>query len=182
MFRLKDPQGKDRQWEFLIPNSPNWAWVHQRIYRNPRVEEIRPEHFPAPLPPLPETPPGPFPESEDYFLPEKPLQASAYPLVRKFLNGQQGKSAKVFIVLEEDRYETMLGDGEFHDFDRVFLAKEEAERYMDRNRDEWKSFHLREMTMKLDDEVLAFPDFAHKLFDKHSVKEVVEALESFLQP
>ncbi len=181
MFRLRDPQAKEKQWEFLIPNSPAWDWIHQRIYRNPRVEEIKPEKFPAPLPPLPETPPGPFPEAKDYFLPEKPIQASAYPLLGGFLKGQKDKAAKVFVVLSGDRYETLLGDGEFHYFDRVFLAKQDAERHIDQNRGEWESFHLREMTVKLDDEVFAFPDFTQELFDRHKVEEVVKALESFLQ-
>ena len=181
MFRLRDPQAKEEKWEFLIPNSPAWDRIHQRIYRNPRVEEIKPEEFPTPLPPLPETPPGPFPEAKDYFLPEKAIQASVYPLLSGFLKGQKDKAAKVFVVLHEDRYETLLGDGEFHDFDRVFFTKEDAERYMDQNRGEWKSFHLREMTIKLDHDILAFPDFAHKLFDRHKVEEVVKALESLLR-
>jgi hypothetical protein len=114
-------------------------------------------------------------------LPEKAIQASVYPLLSGFLKGQKDKAAKVFVVLHEDRYETLLGDGEFHDFDRVFFTKEDAERYMDQNRGEWKSFHLREMTIKLDHDILAFPDFAHKLFDRHKVEEVVKALESLLR-
>jgi hypothetical protein len=180
MFRLRNPQTIGQQWEFLIPNSPTWDWIHQRIYRNPRVEEIRPEDFPTPLPPLPETPPGPFPAAKDYFMPKQPMAASSYPRLKKFLDRQERKEAKVYVVLEEDRYETVFGDGEFHDFDRVFLTREEAERYMDQNRGEWKTFHLREMTVKLDHEMLAFPEFTHELFDKHSIEKVVNALESLL--
>jgi hypothetical protein len=181
MFRLRNPQAKDKQWEFLVPNSPNWNWVHQRIYRNPRVEEATPDAFPVPLPPLPETPPGPFPERKDYFLPEQPIQASAYPLVTRFLTTQKENTAAVFVVLSEDRYETLLGDGEFHHFKHVFLTQEEAQRFMDQNRSEGESFHLRAMTIKLDYEVLAFPDFEQKLFDEHKVEEVVKALESLLR-
>jgi hypothetical protein len=176
MFRLRNTQ-----WEFLVPNSPDWNWVHQRIYRNPRVEETKPEDFPGPWPPLPETPPGPFPDRKDYFLPEHPLQASAYPLVTRFLKTQKEDKAVVFVVLFEDKYETMLGDGEFHYFKQVFLTEEEAQRFMDENRSEGESLHLRAMTVKLDHEALTFPEFKQELFDEHKVEEVIKALESLLR-
>ncbi len=66
LFRLRLPLAKDGQWEFLVPNSPAWDGIHQRIYRNPRVEEVRPEEFPVPLPPLPEAPRGPFPQWKEW--------------------------------------------------------------------------------------------------------------------
>jgi hypothetical protein len=181
MFRLRQLPAGNSQWEFLVPNSPAWDWVHQRIYRNARVEEVRPDEFPAPLPTIPEIPSGPFPDWRSYFLPQQPIHASAYPRAAEFLKAQKDGMAAVFIVLSEDVYETTLGDGEFHDFDQVSLTEEDAQRHIDQNRSRWNRLHLRTMTIRLDHEVFVFPDFNPELFDRYSAEEVLRALETLLQ-
>ena len=181
LFRLRPALEKDGQWEFLVPNSPAWDAVHQRIYRNPRVEEVRPEEFPVPMPPLPEIPSGPFPHWKDYFLPEQPIHASRYPSVARFLEDGRREPVTVFIVLFEDIYETTLGDGEFHYFRDVFLTREEAQRYQDQNRQEWERLHLRQMVIKLEHAAFVIPEFNPQLFDHYKVEEVLTALEARLR-
>lgn len=181
LFLLRHPLASGRQWEFLVPNSPAWDEIHQRIYRNPRVEEVRPGEFPVPLPPLPETPRGPFPQWKDYFLPQQPLHATRYPSVAGFFEAGKREMVTVFVVLYEDTYETALGDGEFHYFRDVFLTREDAQRYMDQNRKEWERLHLRPMAVQLDHAAFVVPDFNPQLFDHYKVEEVLAALEARLR-
>jgi len=181
VFRLRRPLASDASWEFLVPNSPIWDAVHQCIYRNPRVEEVSPDEFQPRLPCLPEIPRGPFPEWREYFLPEQPINASQYPSVTKFLKGEEDESVVVFVVLHEDSYETMLGDGEFHYFGDVFLNREEAQDYTDQNRGEWSRFHLRTMSVKLDHDVFIFPDFRPERYDHYKAEEVMEAMDARLR-
>ena len=181
VFRLRRPLASETSWEFLVPGSPIWDAVHQRIYRNPRVEEVSPDEFQPRLPFLPEIPRGPFPEWRDYFLSEHPINASKYPAVTKFLRTQEGETVMVVVVLHEDSYETMLGDGEFHYFGDVFLNREEAQDYMDQNRGEWDRFHVRTMSIQLDHGVFVFPDFRPERYDRYQAEEVLKALETRLR-
>jgi hypothetical protein len=181
VFCLRPPLTDEASWEFLVPDSPIWDATHQKIYRNPRVEEVNPDEFRPRLPPLPEIPQGPFPQWREYFLPELPIDASQYPAVTKFLRVQEDEMAIIFVVLHEDSYETMLGDGEFHYLGDVFLNREEAQDYMDQDRGEWSRFHLRTMSVKLDHGVFIFPDFRPERYDRYQAEEVLKALETRLR-
>lgn len=180
LFRLRDPLAGDRQWEFLVPDSPAWDSIHQGIYRNPRVEEVRPEAFPVPLPPLPEIPRGPFPPWKDHFLPKHPVHAARFPSVAAFFAAGKRESVTVFVVLFEDTYETVFGDGEFHYFRKAFLTREDAQRDMDQDPKEWERLHLRSMMVTLDHATFGFPDFNPQLFDHYEAQEVLAALEASL--
>jgi len=179
MFRLRKSAVGEPEWEFLVPESPTWDSVHQRLYFDRRwVETVNPGELPEPLPPLPEIPPGPFPHATEYYKPKQPIGASEYPSVTAFLKAQSDKTAKVVVVLSEDIYETNLGDGEFHYFRDVFLTQEDAQRDMDRDLDKGERFHLRTMSIRLDSGVLGFPDFNMELFDHYTPEEVLKALEA----
>jgi hypothetical protein len=178
IFRL---MAGDTQWEFLVPNSPTWDAAHQCIYRNFRVEGIRLDAFPAPLPALPKIPHDLFPDWRDYFLPKRPIRAWRYRTVAKLLKARDQETVTVFVVLDEDIYETAFGDGEFHYFRDVFLTRDDAQRYMDQNQSEWHRFHLRTMAIQLEHKVLVFPDFQPELFDHYEVKKVLTALEARLR-
>jgi hypothetical protein len=181
LFRLREPLSGKTKWEFLVPNSPAWDWVHQRIYRNPHVYKVSLDELPASLAPLPEIPRGPFPDWSEYFLPEQPIHASKYPSVARLLKSRSEETVTVFVVLFEDKYETAFGDGEFHDFRDAFLTKADAQNYMDQNRSKWEQFHLRTMSIKLHHEVIEFPDFRLELYDHCRVEEVLMALEAHLR-
>jgi hypothetical protein len=91
------------------------------------------------------------------------------------------ETVAVFVVLFEDTYETALGDGEFHYFRDVFLTREDAQRYVDRNASESERLHLRSMTLGLDHATFTFPEFTPQLFDRYEAEGVLAALEARLQ-
>ena len=181
IFRLSDPRAQTPKWEFLVPDSPIWDSIHQRIYRNSKVEEIVPEQYSDPLPILPAVPSGPFPQWKEYFLADNPVPVSQYPGICIYLKSQAQPMVRIFFILYEDRYESMLGDGEFHYFKEVFLTPEEACNYQKQNESEWEKLHLREMEIQLQEDRLEFPDFNPQLFDRCRIEEVLTALETRLQ-
>ena len=93
------------------------------------------------------------------------------------MKGEEDEAVVVFVVLHEDSYETMLGDGEFHYLGGVFLTREEAQDYLGQNHGEWNRFHLRMMSIKLDHGVFIFPDFRPERYDHHKAEEVLIELE-----
>ena len=181
IFRLSGPRAQTPNWEFLVPESPIWDSIHQRIYRNSKVEEIVPEQYPDPLPKLPAIPGGPFPEWREYFLSDKPTPASQYPEIFNYLKKQDPRMIRIFIILYEDRYESLLGDGEFHYFQEVFLTQEEAQTYQRKHETEWQKPHLRSMEIRLQHAELVFPDFNPQLFDRYRIEEVLKALDTRLK-
>ena len=177
LFRLREPPVGDRSWEFLVPDSPAWDSTHQSIYRNPRVEAVKPEDVVS-LPPLPDIPRGPFPSWKEHFLPKHPVRASTFPRVAALFEAGTREAVTVFVVLFEDTYETVLGDGEFHYLRKVFLTREDAQRYVDQTATESERLHLRSMTLGLDHATFVFPEFDPQLFDHYEAEEVLRALEA----
>ena len=180
LFRLTPPLIGTPHWEFLVPDSPVWDSAHQEIFRNGRAERIWPEKFPIALPPLPPIPPGPFPKWKDHFLPASPIRVGQFPSIAALFAAGRPGGVTAFVVLFEDPYETSLGDGEFHYFRDAFLTREDAERYVQQTQSDTERFHLRSMTIALDGNTFAFPDFDPKLFDRYSVEEVLLVLEARL--
>ena len=176
IFWLRHPNGS---WEFLSPNSFEWDAVHQQIYRNHRVEVVDIAELAFSLPELPAPPERaeqPFPWKEQ-LLPKRPTKASTYPLIKKMLEAKKDRTVTVFVVLDEDAYESIFGDGEFHYLKKLFLAKKDADQYIRRKQSEWKRFHLRTITIKLDGEVLSFESFEARLYDHHKAVDVLRSLE-----
>jgi hypothetical protein len=177
IFRLHEPT---REWEFLIPESPHWDDVHQRIYRNARVVGLPADELTS-LPPLPPIPPGPFPEWKEYFLPKHPLRTSAYPAFARHVEEQRASVVTVFVVLLEDTYETAFGDGEFHYFRDVFVTEGAAVRYAETHAEEWLRFHVRPVAIGVEGGTIRFPHWRPQLFDRYELEEVLTALETRLR-
>ena len=53
------------------------------------------------------------------------------PAIKKYLENLSNHSAEIYVVLLEDLYESLHGDGKFHYMDSVFIQKVDALRYCD---------------------------------------------------
>jgi hypothetical protein len=179
MFRLRD--APHAAWEFLVPESPDWDAIHQMIFRNHRVTSISVENLPAGMPNIPEVPPGPFPEWTEYFAPKVKVRESEYTAVARLFKIRPGVVVSVFVVLFEDQYESAFGDGVFHYFQDVFLTREEAETFIERNAKEWTQYHLRTISISITNEVFDFPDWKLERYDRYDVMEVLKVIEARLR-
>ncbi len=174
VFRLRDAE---QEWEYLVTESPTWDEIHQRIYRNFKMHRVKPEDLPGSLPTIPAKPSGDVPPFEDYFRPSQPILAVGYPNITDFLRPRENASCTVYILLEEDRYETSFGDGEFHYLHDVFLRAEEAHDRIARETGEWARFHLRPCTITLEEGSITIDDSSRQRYDRHHTDEVLRALE-----
>ena len=110
-------------WEFCPPQSKSWDWYHQRIFRMRELEEI--DALPPKLPPLPKSFPPP---KECHVVDEEAETKSAD--VSGALNDRvraAGGSLTVYVLLTEDRYESLHGDGVFHNFETAYFDRAAAE-------------------------------------------------------
>ena len=181
LFVLVEPKAAHAKWHFLVPASPSWDAAHQRIYRQFHVKTVQLANLPAGLPPLPAIPPGPFPSWQDNFEPRAPVHASQFPLLCHLLAARGPGWSTVVCVLEEDRCETVFGDGEFHYFSAAFLTTEEAHEHAERNAGKYSRFHVRTLAVRLEGEGLVIANMQVELFDRYTAQDALSAVEGLLR-
>lgn len=175
-IRPNDPEPK---WEFLPTNGSHWDAVHQRIYRNFRADRIEKDQLPPSLPPPPsEIPPeviNPLPPP-----PPEPISTEAFPIVAEYLHGCAGRgTAAIHLVLYEDTYESLNGDGEFHYPEIVFLDLEAARNYAGDNSGCYK-YHVRPGVIWLENDTIGY-EVPRRIFDHFSGEEVLRLVTKAIE-
>ncbi|QTN32946.1 hypothetical protein HZ994_11635 [Akkermansiaceae bacterium] len=178
LFRLR--YNPELRWDFLIPNSSDWDSSHQAIFRNYKLTEIRPEELPANLPPIPDSPAGSFDEEESASISETGIPADHYPVLHDALKAAGSGELQVFIVLEEDTYESKFGDGRFDYFEGAFFTEEAAQALVKSKERDWIRHHLLVDTIFLRDERISIRGTSREMFARHSLGEVAESLENLI--
>lgn len=180
LFRLHS--GRD-EWEFLVPGTRSWDWVHQRIYRNGRVTALDAGRI-ATLPPLPPIPGHDPVRWEDNFRHAGHFPEARFPQVAKWLRwrnpGRLPAEAEVFVVLTEDTYESSFGDGEFHDLRGVFVDEASAADEEAGQAGEWRKVYRRRARVSLESQGLRVSEAERALFDQYGDEELLEDLEERL--
>ena len=157
-------------WKLLNSDYAHWDAVHQRIYRQFRLSRIKKEDLPPHLPPPPEGIP-PEALSPPSSPPSKLHLAQDYPVLNKHLRQCGGGVVKLFLVLFEDTYESLLGDGEFHYPETIFFNYESAVAFEVAKKDQ-RAYHIRPGVMWLDGDTIKC-EVPGKLFDHFSDEEVL---------
>jgi hypothetical protein len=178
LFRLRNPKGGNKVWEFQIPTGPAFDMIHQRVFRNFRATKILSAEIISNFPPLPDVPKGPFPKREEFYLPKEKAMVSAFPAVARLIGMQIGKFLKVYVVLEEDKYESSFGDGVFHDFKDAFLNEQDGLEFVNANSNNDYVYHLRNMTVEIEQNAFEFPDYKLAIFDHYDPVAVLASLEN----
>ena len=169
-----DRTSKSPTWEYIDPRGYLWDAFHQRIYRNQRSDKIDKEEIPKNFPPAPDS----IPESLlnlPPLPPQPPLLLKDYPVVKKYLENLSNHSAEIYVVLLEDLYESLHGDGKFHYMDSVFIQKTDALQYCGEKKTEFDFYHLRSCQLKIDDEIISC-EVASKSFDHISEERILDLL------
>ena len=172
IFQLYRDKRSTGPWVFLAPETEAWDAVHQKIYRNGRATEVEPGTAVPPVPPAPE---GPFPSWAENLGKGRVLPAVRYPGVARWA----GTRGVVYVVLEEDSYESMFGDGCFRYLSDVFVDRAEARRAA-ASAGKWQSMTVQSFTLKARDGYLYAPDFGPGLFEHYKLEEVLDKLEARL--
>jgi hypothetical protein len=176
---LNDDLGKIR-WEFCAPESKTWDAYHQKVFRQHRAEACG-DDLCARLPPLPDG----FPPPSALHVAEKAVRASVKPgrrVLQAVRAAPDGRLA-VFVVLYEDRYESIFGDGVFRYFEaafadadaaRAFVAKSSARAAKEAEAGGWKVelgtvYHMRHVHLThSDNEVTLDTEGAEKEPDEEA--------------
>lgn len=165
-------------WEFLPAGSVAWDGYHQEIYRNFRGDPLDANALAERgivLPPLAEYRNRPGVSWQDNFPSELPLAEVPAELRQRLAPG----TFPVFLVMEEDGYETSLGDGKYLYPERAYRDRAHAERFLEERRREaedpskaqdpakaeWYRYTLKEIRVMVDGErvraELALENFEH---------------------
>jgi len=168
------PEDPEPQWKFLQPDSVTWDAVHQRVYRNFRADPISREKLPADLPPPPDSiapelliPPPPPPE--EIFL------RADYPNLDRRLQECDG-TTPIFLVLQEDLYESAFGEGVFHYPEKVVFS--DAEAYsLKAASDSVYAYHVRAGLVWIDRDRICC-EVPGRLFDHFSIDVVLRMAEA----
>jgi hypothetical protein len=115
---------------FILPvNATSWGWypvdtdgwdaAHQRIFRQHRADRLG--KAPAHVPPLPMSVPALLPIDRDDL---GAMGANAS--LMKWVAAAPSLNRTAFVVLEEDSYESAVGDGVFRDFIGCFPTEDAA--------------------------------------------------------
>ena len=90
----------------------------------------------------------------------------------------------MYVVLYEDKYESMFGDGKFHYFGGAFLDQDEfwaQQRDLEARNDQWKAYHYRSFTLEWDEVFCYSNDLKVQSFNHFSFKDTLEYLDRKLQ-
>lgn len=130
-------------WEFHSAGSVVWDNYHQTVYRNFRADPLTQNDLKKrkiPLPPQRDYQNIPAVSWKDNFIAQVNLKKIPSFCLKKIKKWKNGKG-NIFIVLEEDEYETGLGDGKFLDLKAAFWDKISAEKYLKGKKRQGKLFN-----------------------------------------
>jgi hypothetical protein len=167
------PKDAEPKWEYLHPDGARWDAVHQRVYRNFRADRINRDQLPADLPPPPDS------ITPEQLLPLPPLPPeiflrSDYPNLDKRLQESDG-AMPLYLILMEDRYESLHGDGKFHYPETLFFGEGEALTFKASSDDSY-TYYIRAGLIWLDGDNIECK-MPRRTFDHFSYGEVMRLAE-----
>jgi hypothetical protein len=177
--------GTEGSWEFSPHETKAWDWYHQLVLRKGDATPCDPWALDEPVPPMPETHPPP----ERFIVrdapePEAPHATRGSRVFERVAAQPQGR-LRVHVVLYEDRYESLFGDGVFRDFSAAFFGEKAAKSYIRRktqavNRESQQlmEFHIRTVELEVRGDVLVLDKETAALspFDHFTLQQVTNNL------
>ena len=119
-------------WEFCHAGTKEWDRFHQKVYWQGRADPVTFNELKDKVPPIPhQLPPKAIRDVVD--LPEKeeplPLTSVANKLLVR-INACPGRRLTVYVVLMENKYDTVFGDGCYRDFESAFFDESSAQSHI----------------------------------------------------
>jgi hypothetical protein len=165
-------------WEYCPAETKAWDHYHQMVYWQGRADSCTFEELKGEVPPLPRE----FPPPTRYHVTDPPEKGTPNALAGSKLfervNSVSDKRLPVYVVLEEDRYETVFGDGCFRNFESAFLDRRSAESHveLDFEPHEFIAFHIRlvHLVARDDQLVLDMNNAEISPFDYFSLQQICD--------
>jgi len=181
---------KSDEWHFIVPGSLAWDAIHQDIYFACHDLSACSPEVAVTLPPLPPIPPFERIEWRSNFAPTAPFLAKDFPALLSRLMTKDGRIDHFWFIIEEDRYETMLGDGEFHYFHGMVFEAEKpaAEFVLSSNRESERCmreesligtfYTAKGFTLGLEGDELKPRDWEPEMSEHYYITEVIKRIEA----
>lgn len=173
VYRFRE--NTEARWEFCPAGTRLWDWYHQAVFYAHRAEPAQALDYSA-LPPLPAQWPA---DPAITLLDEEQRSAHARPGSTVWAAVERaGGELPVFIVLEEDIYETTFGDGCFRDFRTACYEESAARSAAAEISTPNRAAHLRRGWLRLEAAELQLSMAAEdrSVFDHVTLAEVCNAL------
>lgn len=167
-------------WEFFHAGTREWDHFHQKVYWQGRADPIKFSELKGKVPPVPPKPPR-NPKPNVYALPEKeaPYTSATKELLER-ITACEGKRLPVYVVLMEDRYETVLGDGCFRHFESVFFKESLAQSHIENDVEQHELlwYHIRKVHLIASDNGVVLDTKGANIspFDHFGVQEICKHL------
>ncbi|MEK7467934.1 MAG: hypothetical protein AAB074_11010 [Planctomycetota bacterium] len=160
------------KWEYCPPMTREWDIYHQAAFRGSKADAANPSRLEN-IPVLPSTFPPPHRIWVDH-PPRVETPRSSGESWREVI--EAGGELQVWIVLEEDTYETHHGDGCFREFSGAFRTAADAKKAASRSA---LHPHIRKarLVVKADQLSLVIDSAESTHFDHVTLKQVCDALE-----
>jgi hypothetical protein len=180
---------QDTGWEFHPSESIPWDSYHQEVYRNfkgDRLTEADLKDRDIPMPSFEDYDKQPrILAWSDNFRSEMPYAEVPKHVLRE-LRGHKGEPVEVYLVLEEDFYETCFGDGKFlYPLAALWAktaAEEEMKRLIEEERDpaarKWDRYSIKEAELSADDSKKTVTARLNiRLFEHYTIEDIMRLLK-----
>jgi hypothetical protein len=144
------------KWQFCPAETKAWDFYHQKVYLQGRADRIEFGTLVGRVPSLP----AQFPPPEKYHVtdPPEPYTPNVLPESKIFEKVKYAPTRRVpvYVVLREDMYESMVGNGIFRYFESAFFEQTAAESYIKTLESKGGySYHIREVYLTISGNVVA---------------------------
>ena len=181
--------GSGLGWEFCPNGTKDWDWYHQLLFLKGDAAPCDPWALGESVPPIPES----FPPPEQYIVrdppePEAPHAKRGSPVFERIAAAPRGR-LRVYVVLYEDGYEALFGDGIFRDFSAAFFDEEAAQAYISSKTHaaspesrKFMRFYVRAAALSVRGDVLVIDEGDAEIspFDHFSLQQVTDSLAASL--
>lgn len=178
------------RWDFVVPGSTRWDSLHQNIYYAHHDYDFCPQETVDTLPAVPPVPDFERIKWEDNFIPQEKFFIKDYPYLVKKLTENKG-AMTFWFVLNEDLYETLYGDGEFHYFyGEVYISKKKAKARLDKEEEESKtrespytnrmSIVLKDFRLTIQKGEIIPSNFLPEVCEHYEIEKVIDRIEEIL--
>ena len=173
-------------WEFCPAGTKLWDRYDQMVYWQGKADPCTFKELKDEVPPIPRE----FPPPIRYHVTDPPEKETPNALAGSKLfervSSAPDKILPIYVVLVEDRYETVFGDGCYRNFESVFFDRNSAESHveLDFEPHEFVEFHIRALHLVAQNDRLVLNTDNDEIspFDHFTLGQICDYLSTIINP
>ena len=178
LLRIRTPVTAQSRWEWVQRGTGLWDAIHQQIYRNFRATRLQQSEVDT-LPPIPDAATEPARHDDP-----TSFRSAEFPFLSRFLQTEDNSTSQVIVVLDEDTYESSMGDGKFHYLAHVFKNAQDAQAYISSKKElpdsGYVNYHVRRLSVHLQ-QAMIHCDLQTEVFDHCDLADALKLAEAWAE-